>query len=323
MKKTLKMALLLIAALLILVITAGCGGGVVAIVNGESITSKELSQKLAEARADYEEQGLDFSGDTGKNFLDSLQREILDQMINNKLLLQEAKKMAKLTPEQIQEKIKPFRDQFPAEEEYRDFLNQIDISEEDAAYILNLQEEVTKDVPPVSEADTKKYYEENLDQFSQPEQLQVRHILFFVDEGDKGYPARHTDDEAIKMAEDVIAQLKQGKDFAELAREKSEDSGSKENGGFYMAGEDSTVKEFYDAANSLREGEYTDQPVKTEYGYHVIKFEKRIPAQQQTFDQVKEQLVLQLNEQAKQDKFNEFMEEAKSRAVIINKLAAG
>lgn len=318
--KNIRLLLLALAALTVLIV-AGCSGGVAATVNGEKITSGELSQRVNEVKANYEKQGLDFSGDKGKTFMDSLQKETLDQMINSKLMLQEARKMGKLTPEQVQEKVKPLKEQFPSEEEYKKFLAQIKMSEEDAAYILNLQEQVTKDVAPVSEADIRKYYDENKEQFSQPEQLQVRHILFFVNEGDKEYPVKHTDAEAQKMAEDVIAQLKQGKDFADLAKEKSEDSGTKTNGGLYTFSKGEAVKEFSDAAYALKAGEYTLKPVKTEFGYHVIKMEKKIPAKLESFEQVKERLADQMSEQSKQARFSEFMQEAKSKANIVNKLA--
>jgi len=294
---------------------------VVATVNGEKITSGDLSQRVSEAKANYEKQGIDFSGDKGKTFMDSLQKDTLDQMISSKLMLQEAKKLGKLTPEQVQEKIKPLKEQFPSEEEYKKFLSQIKMSEEDAAYILNLQDNVTKEVTPATEADIKKYYEENKEQFNKPEQLQVRHILFFVNEGDKNYPVKHTDAEAKKMAEDVITQLKHGKDFADLAKEKSEDSGTKDNGGLYTFGKGEAVEEFTDAAYALKAGEFTQTPVKTEYGYHVIKLEKLIPAKVSSFDEVKDKIADQISEQAKQAKFSQFMQESKAKAEIVNKLA--
>lgn len=320
MKRNIKILLLALVALAVLV-AAGCSSGVVATVNGEKITSGELSQRVQEAKAGYEKQGIDFSGDKGKTFMDSLQKDTLDQIITSKLMLQEAKKLGKLTPEQVQEKIKPLKEQFPTEEEYKKFLSQIKMTEEDAAYILNLQDQVTKDVPPASDADIKKYYDENKDQFSQPEQFQARHILFFVDEGDKNYPVKHTDAEAKKMAEDAIAQLKQGKDFAELATEKSEDSGTKNDGGTLTFSKTDVVKEFYDAANALKPGEYTQKPVKTKYGYHVIKLEKRTPASQESFEQVKDHIAEQISEQTKQAKFTQFLQEARGKAEIVNKLA--
>ena len=190
------------------------------------------------------------------------------------------------------------------------------------AYILFLQDEGTKDVAPVSEEAARKYYDENQDQFSQPEQLEVRHILFFVDDGTMGLPTQHSDAEAKKMAEDIIALLDEGRDFAELAKEKSEDTGTKAEGGLYTATEAGTVPEFYAAAAALSVGEYTKEPVKTDYGYHVIKLEKVIPAEAESFDSVKNLLAEQLTDQAKQEKFNLYMQEAKDKAVIVNKLEA-
>jgi peptidyl-prolyl cis-trans isomerase C len=80
------------------------------------------------------------------------------------------------------------------------------------------------------------------------------------------------------------------------------------------------VPGFYTAAAALAVGEYTTEPVKTDYGYHVIKLEKIIPAEQQPFAEVKEVLATHLWDQAKQQKFNQFMKEAMDKAVIVNKL---
>ncbi len=179
---------------------------------------------------------------------------------------------------------------------------------------------MTKDVAPASEEEARNYYDENPDQFSKPEKLQVRHVLFFVDDGSKGYPFQHTDEEAKKLAEDVIAQIEEGKDFTEIAREKSEDSGTKAEGGLYTFSKGEAVKEFSDAAYDLGPGEYTRQPVKTDYGYHVIKMEKVIPATQESFEQVKELLQEMLTNQAKQVKFQGVMLDIKGKATVVNKL---
>lgn len=314
-----KILLLTLVALMILTL-AGCGQDVVATVNGEKITGAELSQRVDETKASMEKQGVDFSGDKGQTLMESLREQTLDEIINNKLLLQEARKSGKLTKQQVQDKIKLFKLQFSSAEEYNQFLAQIKMSEEDIAYILNLQDQVAKDIPPVSEDDVKKYYNDNKEQFARPEQLQVRHILFFVDDGSKGYPVQHTDADARQMAEDVIAQLKQGKDFAALAMEKSEDSGSKNDGGLYTFSPGDAVKEFSDAASVLSPGEYTQAPVKTEYGYHVIKMEKKIAAGQYSFEEIEQRLTEQLNQQAVSNKFSSIMQEAKNNAKIINKL---
>ncbi|MFX4262855.1 peptidylprolyl isomerase [Pelotomaculum propionicicum] len=313
------LAALVLLALAALVF-AGCGKDIAATVNGEKITMDELTLQVNELKEMYEQQGLDFSGDNGQALVDSLQKDTLESMIETKIMLQEAKKLGKLEPQAIQEKLAPLKGQFPSEDDFKKFLEQVKLSEEEVAYILFLQDEVTKDVAAPTEEDLRKYYDENTDQFSQPEQLEVRHILFFVDDGTKGLPAQHSDEEARQLADDVIAQLDEGSDFAELAKEKSEDTSTKAEGGLYTATESSTVTEFYTAAAALSEGEYTAEPVKTDYGYHIIRLEKVIPAQQQPFEEVREALMEQLTDQAKQEKFNQKIQEAKDKAVVVNKL---
>lgn len=85
------------------------------------------------------------------------------------------------------------------------------------------------------------------------------------------------DDEALQKAKDIITRLNNGEDFATVAKEVSEDESTKENGGdvgFFAHGD--MVEEFEDAAKALNVGEYTKEPVKTEYGYHIIlKTEQR------------------------------------------------
>ncbi|MDD4238532.1 MAG: peptidylprolyl isomerase [Desulfotomaculaceae bacterium] len=319
MKKILR-TLLLSLTLLTVVIVAGCNGNVVATVNGEKITSQELDKQAEEAKASYEKQGMDFSGENA-SLLETLRKSILEQMINNKLMLQEAKKIGSLTAEQVQEEMGTFKQQFSSEDEYKNFMDQVKMSEEDIAYILNMQDELVKDLPPVTDDEVRKYYEENKDQMGQPEQLTVRHVLFFVDEGDKGYPVKHTDTEAKQLAQDVIDQLQQGKDFSQLASEKSEDSGTKAEGGLYAFSKGEAVPEFEAAAFALKDGEYTKSPVKTDYGYHVIIREKLTPAQTPSFEEVKSKLAEEMNEEAKQTKFSQFMQEAKNKADITNKLA--
>jgi peptidyl-prolyl cis-trans isomerase C len=319
-RKVKALAVSLMVLLLAILLSACSAGDVAATVDGEKITTGELEQRVNEAKADLEKRGKDFSGDQGKTLYDQLRAKTIDQMINTKLMLKEAKKQGNLTPEQVKEAVKPVREQFPNEEDYKNFLAQVKFTEEEVAYVLTMQDRVTKDLKPAGDDEAKKYYDENKDQFGNPEQLQVRHILFFVDEGDKNYPVKHSDAEAKQLAEAVIRDLNAGKDFAELAKEKSEDEGTKVNGGLYTFSKGKAVEEFSDAAYTLKPGEYTKEPVKTIFGYHVIKREKLIAAEAQPFESVRQQIVDYLNEQAKQDKFAEYMQEVKSKSTIVNKI---
>jgi len=99
-------------------------------------------------------------------------------------------------------------------------------------------------------------------------------------------------------AKAVIEELKKGADFAKLAKEKTTDPAGKSSGGElgYFTKED-MVPEFADAAFKLKKGEYTQTPVKTQFGWHVIKVEDRRTAPAPTFDQVKPRLVEQIRQE--------------------------
>ena len=115
----------------------------------------------------------------------------------------------------------------------------------------------------IKEDEIKKYYNEN-----SVGDISAKHILIKVDTSSED---GLTDDEARKKAEELIKKLDDGSDFSELAKENSDDTGSKESGGdlgYFNKGD--MVKEFEEAAYALKVDEYTKEPVKTTYGYHII-----------------------------------------------------
>jgi peptidyl-prolyl cis-trans isomerase C len=104
--------------------------------------------------------------------------------------------------------------------------------------------------------------------------------------------------------------LKAGGKFEDLAKKNSKDPGSAENGGdLDFAKPDSYVPEFGAALTKLKKGEMTDTPVKTQFGYHIIKLEDTREAQFPPYEEVKPQLVQRL-EQAKLQKFQEELKTA-------------
>jgi peptidyl-prolyl cis-trans isomerase D len=139
----------------------------------------------------------------------------------------------------------------------------------------------------VSAQDVRRYYDQNIEQFSTPEQVKASHVLIKVGEGKDDAAAK-------KEAEDVLAQAKAGKDFAELAQKHSQDESNAKNGGdLGFFGRGAMVKEFEDAAFSMEPGQIGDV-VKTQFGYHVIKVTGKKPAETRPFEQVKSQIEDQL-----------------------------
>lgn len=132
----------------------------------------------------------------------------------------------------------------------------------------------------------ERAYNDNIQQYSTPEQVRASHILLKT-EG--------KDDAAVKKeAEDLLAKIKAGADFAELAKQKSEDEASAKKGGdldYFPRGQ--MVPEFDKVAFSLEPGQVSDL-VKTQYGYHIIKVVDKKPAATKTLAEVRPQIEDQL-----------------------------
>jgi peptidyl-prolyl cis-trans isomerase C len=110
-------------------------------------------------------------------------------------------------------------------------------------------------------------------------------------EGSKEYKAQHILVESEKDAKDLIVQIKKGASFDKLAKEKSKDAGSKDQGGKLEWTMPSTfVKPFSDAMVKLKKGEMTQEPVQSPFGYHIIKLEDTRNAKVPTFDEVKDKI---------------------------------
>jgi peptidyl-prolyl cis-trans isomerase D len=144
---------------------------------------------------------------------------------------------------------------------------------------------------PVTEDDEKVYYQSHIDQYKLEDRAHVAHILFKT--------VGMTDAEAAevkKKAEDVLNKAKHGGNFADLAKQYSEDTTKDKGGdlGWIVRGQ--TVPEFEAAAFSLPKGSISDL-VKTQYGFHIIQVIDRETARTQTLDEVKANIVNQLQQE--------------------------
>lgn len=145
----------------------------------------------------------------------------------------------------------------------------------------------------VPAADVQRYYNDNIQLYQTPEQIRASHIL--LNTGGKDVAAVR------KQMEDILAQAKQGADFAQLAMKYSEDPGSKENGGdldYFSRGR--MVPEFEMAAFALEPGQISDI-VQTQYGFHIIKLVDKRPGSTRTLDEVRAQIQEQLAAQIADD----------------------
>ncbi|MEO8503260.1 MAG: peptidylprolyl isomerase [Acidobacteriota bacterium] len=162
---------------------------------------------------------------------------------------------------------------------------------------LSIRNLVTTKIAPtvtVSDADQQKFYDDNPQRMQRPEQMQLSHILI-------SYPPNATDaDKAAtkKKAEGILAKIKAGGDMTQLAKENSDDPGSKEQGGeLGWISKGQTLPEFETAAFALKPGE-TSGLVDAEYGVHIIRAKDHRPAGKVSFAEAKEQIASFLHERA-------------------------
>ena len=142
---------------------------------------------------------------------------------------------------------------------------------------------------------------------------QAEYDKFVAANSGKEYRARHILVEKEAEANAIIAQLKKGAKFDAIAKKSSKDPGSGKNGGdLDWANANTYVKEFADALLALKKGEMTNKPVKTQFGYHIIRLEDVRSAQLPKFEEVKPQVMQQL----KQQKLAKFQEDLRAKAKI-------
>ncbi|GAB3628725.1 peptidylprolyl isomerase [Pandoraea terrae] len=149
---------------------------------------------------------------------------------------------------------------------------------------------------PVSDAELQSRYDQIKKQF-----------------GDKEYHARHILVPSEDLAKEIIAKLKGGAKFADLAKQYSKDPGSAQNGGdLDWSPANAYVPEFAAALGKLQKGQMTDAPVKTNFGYHVIQLDDVRDAQIPSLAEVKPQLEQQMRE----EKLQKFEQELEKKAKI-------
>jgi peptidyl-prolyl cis-trans isomerase C len=151
--------------------------------------------------------------------------------------------------------------------------------------------------PKITEARIKEKYDELAAKFTPKDEVRARHILVPTE----------------AEADDIIKQLKDGADFAKLAEQKSKDTGSAKNGGDlgYFT-RDTMVKPFADAAFSMKPGDVSTAPVKTEFGYHIIKVEDKRKSAAPPLAEVHDQIANQLG----QDMTAELVKSLESKAKV-------
>lgn len=282
----------LVVLLAIALIKPPFGGGsneVVATVNGVDIKKDQLYDSMIELGGD----------------------SILDNLINEELLEQEAKKAGiTVTDEDVNKEIEEVKKNFPSEEEFNAALQQSNMTLDDLKKQIPRQVQMRKLLEPkakesVTDEQVKQYFDENKTTYDTPEQVRASHILVGTKE----------------EAEAIMTQLKDGADFAKLAQEKSTDPGSKDAGGdLDFFGKGMMEESFEKAAFALKTPGELSPIVQTSHGYHIIKFTEHKAAATANFEDHKAEIQESLISTKISELSQTWITDLKANAKITNHL---
>jgi peptidyl-prolyl cis-trans isomerase C len=286
---------------------------VVARVNGEAVTKTDFDRAVQtlEARA---------GGPIPAEQRDQVLRGVLDQIIGYTVLVQEGRTRNVTVPDSdVDARITQIRGQFPSEDEFAKMLAERKLTLDQVKSDVRRDMTITKLIDgeiaskiAVTPAQVDDFYAKNPDQFKEGESVRASHILIGVPKGaDAAAKAQ-----ARTKAEQVLTDVKAGKDFAALAKEHSADPGSAANGGdlgFFQQGQ--MVGPFNDAAFTLALGTTSDL-VETDFGFHIIKVVEKKEGRTIPLEEVKPQVEQYLERLNRQQQTDAFVNGLKARGKI-------
>ena len=251
-----------------------------------------------------------------------IEQDVLERLVQIQLLLAKAndddKTKGKETSERRFESIKT---RAGTEEALNRQLKSVGMSQEDLH--SKMTEEATAEAVlerelkiNVADDEVKKFYDENPSRFEQPEMVRASHILLGTRDQTTG--AELTDEQKSakrKQMEGILKRARDGEDFAKLAKEFSEDPGSKDKGGEYTFPRGQMVPEFEAAAFTLNTNQVSDI-VTTQFGYHIIKMSEKIPAKKVELAKVSSDIKDYLKQQVTQKQLPDYVGKLKKDAGV-------
>lgn len=295
--------------------SAGPEAEKVAIVNGTVVTKAEYDRELASYRQQMTTRGVKIDDSN----MPAVKQQIIENIIGMLLMYQDAAEKG-IVAEQasVDAEWGQLKGQYPDDQKFQEALKGFNVTEETIKEQikrgLTIQKFIRQNFiekTTVPDSEVKAFYDSNPDKFDKPESVRASHILIKV--------APEADEAQKKAAREKIekiqARVKNGEDFAALAKELSEGPSNVKGGdlGFFSKGQ--MVKPFEDAAFALKPGVVSDI-VETQFGYHLIKVTEKQEAGKYSLDEVKTNLKQYLTESKIQKNIGDYVKTLKEKAKI-------
>jgi peptidyl-prolyl cis-trans isomerase C len=294
------------------------GNALVAKGKGVEVTRAQLDEEVIRLKAQAAGRGQTIPPE----HMAQVDRQVLDQLIQLQLLQAKATAADKAEGKAVAEKrFEEAKTHLGSEEALNRQLKLMGSTREEV--LAKWTESATAEIVlkrelkvNITDEDAKKYYADNPARFEEPEMVRASHILLTTTDP-KTNTELSEDQKAIKrkLMEELLKRARAGEDFAKLAKEYSEDPGSKDKGGEYKFPRGQMVAEFEAAAFALNTNQVSDI-VTTRFGYHIIKLSEKIPARKVEFAKAASDIKDGLTQQALQKQFPEYIAKLKKEAGV-------
>ncbi|HZK33042.1 MAG TPA: peptidylprolyl isomerase [Tissierellaceae bacterium] len=237
-------------------------------------------------------------------------QQILDALIVEKIVELEVKsKNIEISEEEVEEEFNKMKEELGGEIQFNQALQQSGLTTDVLKDNITMNFKINKLIEPyisISDEEMQDYFEENKSVLAQKEEVKASHILVDTKE----------------EADEVKEKLDSGEDFGELAKEHSKDGSSEAGGDLGFFGKGKMVPEFEEVAFKLGIDEISE-PVKSEFGYHIIKVHEKIEGKNPSFEDMKDDIKDIISNEKSQEAYGEWYEDIREEYEITNYLIEG
>ncbi len=277
--------------------------GIVAIVNSDLIMLSEMKRELAPERERIQKE---YRGDALARRLKTAEYMVLTSMIERKLQLQEAKKRGvTVTDQEVQQALRQMKQQGGGVDE----TNPADMKKaQEQLTLLRIVDRDVRNGVMVAESDMKRYFQEHRDRFALSEEYTLSQILI--------RPRSPVDTaEAREKAREVMARLKQGESFEDLALRFSDGPNASHGGHLGLVRQGELLPGIERTISTLVPGGISDV-IETSEGFHIVRLEDKKPKQFRPYEQVRTEIQGLVFQQKNEDGFQAWLADLKNKAYI-------
>lgn len=286
---------------------------IVAVVNEDVITQADLDIALGSIVAQYKQI---YSAEELTNKIEEARQDILNQIIEDRLILQEAKRRGVVVEdEEVEERVDGVKSRFPTDDDFEDAVTESGISFDtlrnrykEQIMMSKLVNHEVREKIVVTPSEISDYYTKHADELKAPESVHLKNIVIRFEEGNSEMLVK-------QKADDISRLIKEGRDFSELAKLYSQGPHAQDGGdvGFVERGE--MRKEFEDAVFNLKIGEASN-PIKTDTGYYIFKVEEKKEGYARSLSEVHDTIENLIFQDKAKKRYKEWIDKLKRDAFI-------